>query len=416
MKKLGVHKNYFIFLLFIPAINVLADSLMLFFEPRGINPGTVRAFIIGIYTLMFIKNFYPKKQIFVFVLIYLAYFFLLTLSSSNFSKSFYEYLKLFLPTILLPIAYMLVKSKENYNKLINAFTFALILLIVNIIISNIFKLGTSDYLDESFYFGAQRVNVTKEILMLSFIIPVAYMQQSGFTKRLLGLIFIMGVLIAIIGIKRSVLFSGVAALIIYLYSSPFKGNISKVLIVGAISLFAIIPFYLNTFLLRIEARERQLQFTEEAIEVQARYNEINMVLDAWKSGSLRHKLFGSEIFNDQYFFKTNRILHIDYMKLLNGSGIVGMFFWFALFFLIYKEKNKYYKYLKNIQFYREVNTIFLILIASQLLISISGSIASITLRSIFFIYWGATIGLMRAEAYNQINLVKENGEKSTYEF
>jgi hypothetical protein len=138
-----------------------------------------------------------------------------------------------------------------------------------------------------------------------------------------------------------------------------------------------------------------VELTEETIETEGRLSETEMVFGAWSTGSVRHKLAGSEVFNDRLFFKSKRMLHTDYMIILNGSGIIGLFLWFYLFVRIIKEKNRYYRLLKNHILFREMNAIFWVLLTAQLVLSVSGTVYAIELRSLIFLFLGAFLGTMR---------------------
>lgn len=91
---------------------------------------------------------------------------------------------------------------------------------------------------------------------------------------------------------------------------------------------------------------------------------------------------------------------MDYSIVFNGSGLLGLFLWFAIFYSIIKSKNKYYQYLNNDSFYRELNAVFWMILITQLLLSISGTIYNITIRAHIFLFLGAIIGTMRNEFYS----------------
>jgi len=390
----------YLFVLAIPILNVVASNTTDYFPDNTLNPGIVRAIIIGFFAAYFVIKRYPFNGINRFVLAYLVYYAILVAFSTNFLFSLNLYLKLFLGVIMFPIGYFYINNVEKFRQLILIFLIALVLQIINIIIVNFFKLGTSDYLKDSFYFGSARVNITKSILVLVFIAPIAF---NIFRNRInyLVIIYLAGFIVSMIGIKRAVLLSGLGGLIIYVFLKKQKANLIKAgLGIGMVMLvgLTIFPRYLDVFLSRYQARGDQMQIKTEIIDEESRYDETIRVTDTWVKGSIRHKLIGSEIFNDRKFFKTDRMLHTDYMIILNGSGAIGLFLWFYIFWVVIKEKNRYYKYVKNRILYQEMNSVFYIFLIIQLILSISGTVYNIEVRSIFFLYWGALIGTMRSTA------------------
>ena len=185
-----------------------------------------------------------------------------------------------------------------------------------------------------------------------------------------------------------------------MFLTNFKGSYIKSIVVGiflVLSILIIFPSIFETFIVRLNARESQLTLDEENIESEARFNEVLLVLNNWNDKSIYFKLFGSEPFNDRYYYKTLRMLHTDYMIMLNGTGIVGIFFWFYILFVIFKEKNKYKYLIHSNRLNIEMNAIFTALLFSQLLMSISSTVYAISLRSLIFLYWGATISLFRSQ-------------------
>jgi hypothetical protein len=390
----------YLFVLAISIINVVASNTTDYFPDNTLNPGIIRAFVIGIFALYFIIKKYPFNSINRFILFYIIYHAILVVLSSDFFFSASLYMKFLLGVIMFPIGYYYINNEERFKTLISILLIALVLQILNIIISNIFELGTSDYLEDSFYFGPARVNITKSIIALVFLVPLA-LYYFRTNRTIIAIIYLIGFIVAMIGIKRAVLLSGLGGLVVYLILKKQKSNIIKGgLGVGIFLLISltIFPKYFNIFLSRYEARGDQMQINTEIINEESRYDETIRVIETWINGSVKHKLIGSELFNDRKFFKSHRMLHTDYMIILNGSGAIGIFLWFFMFWLIIKEKNKYYKYLRNRLLYQEVNSVFYMFLIAQLILSVSGTVYNIEVRSIFFLYWGAMIGTMRSSA------------------
>lgn len=387
----------FYFVLAIPVLNAIASNTTEYFRSDTMNSGNLRALVIGLFVMYFVFSKLPNERFYRFVLIYLGYYLLLVLFAGDRLTSGSLYLKFLLGVAMLPVGYYYVNSIERLELLLRILLLTLALHLLNILIANIFQLGTSDYLDETFYFGAGRVNITKNILILVFMLPATMLFIKRYRKTVFAL-YLVAFLITIIGIKRSVLISAVAGVVTYLaVKQRFTLLLRSVAITLVLFLIMtlVFPRFISLFRSRFEARGERVELTEETIETEGRLSETEMVFGAWSEGSVRHKLIGSEVFNDRLFFNSKRMLHTDYMIILNGSGLTGLFLWFYLFYRLIKEKNRYYRALRNHVLFRELNAIFWVLLTAQLVLSVSGTVYAIELRSLIFLYWGAFFGTMR---------------------
>ena len=387
----------FYFVLAIPLINAIASNTSEYFASDIFNTGNLRALIIGLFTAYFIIARLPNEGLPRFIIVYLGFYLVLVLFSTDRLLSGNLFLKFFLGVIMLPIGYYYINSIRKLEILLRILFLTLVLHLLNIAIANIFQLGTSDYLDETFYFGAGRVNITKNILVLVFLMPATMLFARKY-RTVIIVFYLVAFLITIVGIKRSVLISAAAGVVAYLAVKQRFALLLKTAAAAAglyLILVLVFPGFMDLFKSRFEARGERVEFTEETIETEGRVSEVALVSEAWKEGSLRHKIFGSEVFNDRIFFESKRMLHTDYMIILNGSGLAGFVLWFYLYARLIREKNKYYRALGNHILFRELNALFWVLLAAQLVLSISGTIYAIELRSLIFLVWGAILGVMR---------------------
>jgi hypothetical protein len=397
MVKTAKYSWQFYFVLAIPIINAIASNTSEYFSSDILNSGNMRALIIGLFAVYFVIARLPNKGIYRFIMLYLAFYMILVLFSTDRLLSGNLFLKFFLGVMMLPVGYYYINSIRKLEILLQVLFVTLLLHLLNIAIANIFQLGTSDYLDETFYFGAGRVNITKNILVLVFMMPATLLFVRKYRKVVI-VFYLMALLITMVGIKRSVLISAVAGVVTYLaVKQRFTLLIRTTLVSAALFLIIILifPGFTDLFRSRFEARGERVELTEETMETEGRLSEIKAVASAWSSGSFRHKLTGSEVFNDRLFFNSKRMLHTDYMIILNGSGLIGFVLWFYLFVRLIREKNRYYRALGNHILFRELNALFWVLLTAQLVLSVSGTVYAIELRSLIFLVWGAILGAMR---------------------
>ena len=401
----------FYFVLAIPVINAIASNTSEYFSSDILNTGNLRALIIGLFAAWFLFTRLPNENFSRFILFYLGYYFILVLFATDRVTSGNLYLKFFLGVIMMPIGYYYINSIARLEILLKVLLFTLGLHILNIIIANIFALGTSDYLDETFYFGAGRVNITKNILVLVFMLPVTMLFIKKYRRAVL-ILYIVAFLITIVGIKRSVLISAGAGIVAYLAVKRRFSLLMRTIVITSVFILIMVvmfPGFVDLFRSRFEARGERVELTEETMETEGRLSETETVFRGWSAGSFRHKLVGSEVFNDRLYFDTSRMLHTDYMIILNGSGLIGLVLWFYLFYRIIKEKNRFYRVLRNHILFREMNAVFWVMLVAQLVLSVSGTVYAIELRSLIFLFWGAFLGTMRGYLKDKGLSVNGNG-------
>ncbi len=401
----------FYFVLAIPVINAIASNTSEYFSSDILNTGNLRALIIGLFAAWFLFTRLPNENFSRFILFYLGYYFILVLFATDRVTSGNLYLKFFLGVIMMPIGYYYINSIARLEILLKVLLFTLGLHILNIIIANIFALGTSDYLDETFYFGAGRVNITKNILVLVFMLPVTMLFIKKYRRAVL-ILYIVAFLITLVGIKRSVLISAGAGIVAYLAVKRRFSLLMRTIVITSVFILIMVvmfPGFVDLFRSRFEARGERVELTEETMETEGRLSETETVFRGWSAGSFRHKLVGSEVFNDRLYFDTSRMLHTDYMIILNGSGLIGLVLWFYLFYRIIKEKNRFYRVLRNHILFREMNAVFWVMLVAQLVLSVSGTVYAIELRSLIFLFWGAFLGTMRGYLKDKGLSVNGNG-------
>jgi len=387
-------------LFFVLFLHAFASAFTGFYEGGTLNPGTVRGGLVTLFVLYFIsRRFRVDNKVVGFLVIYLIYLGFLTFLSSSFYTSFYLYIGVFISLMMFPIGFYYIYNEERLFQLSKVLLYVLAFITGTVLVSNILGVGTSDYLEDSFYFGGGRVNITKTMVILLFSAPIyLYMEKASFNRRMAIIVYLTALAICLIGIKRSVLLALVVGVGIFLIFGPNLKRSAKYVAAGGFLFLLSLPLYGDLFTERFQAREERIQITEETLDAEARYNEVFMVTTAIEQGSWKHRLIGSELFNDREFFNTRRMLHTDYMILLNGSGVFGFFGWFIFLGLLLMYKVSLYKRIEKNDFIQILNAVFWMLIAAQLLISISGTVYSITLRSYLFLLLGAILCVMKKEA------------------
>ncbi len=413
-KNIDLNKE-FKFVLFIPLINIIADIFTNYYEPGTLNPGSIRASIIILFLIYFFGRGYKLDAVSKFILAYVIYLIILSFFSTNVLFSLFITIKASISFLMFIIGYFYINNVNRFNSLNKIYLIVIIIIILNLLITNYFHLGESSYIDATFYYGSARVNITKTLAALLICSPLIILTSKGSNyHKLIFIILLISLVLIFIGVKRAAVLSVLVASILYLILTPRKGKQIKYLTYASIILFITSPLYLLQIEQRFIAREDRLALRQETLETEARYNEVFMVLDAFQKEDIPHKLFGSELFNDRAYFNTIRMLHTDYMTLLNGSGLIGMFFFFGVYIMIIREKNKYYRFVRDDKLYREFNAVFWAILISMLILSIAGTIHEIGSRAFMFMYLGAILRLMK-EGYKSKALIIQSRKDSLIE-
>lgn len=392
-------RQQYIFVLSIPIINVIADSTQDYFQAGIASPGYIRALIILAFLIIHFQDYYKRNPINNTILISLIYFFILGFFSSDFLYSQSVFLKYFIASMMFPVGYYYFRTLDRFRDLLKSMMWVLIIFVLSLLISNIFLLGSSDYLEESVYFGSGRVNITKPMMILVLISPLALrLEQNPIVRRVYILTIVIAVIFVLIGVKRSAVLGLFLGYFIYYLLAPQKNRVTKRLFIFGLLLFLTAPLYYNTLVQRFEVRQESGRFDlSKASEEEGRVIEIREVLDAYRNGTLAYKLFGTELFNSMAYFTTNRMLHTDYATILAGAGLVGLSIFMLIYYLIFRRAYFLYKAFTKNSHLREIMAVSITLILAIMITGIAGTVTGVGFRAIAFMFWGASLSYLDQE-------------------
>jgi hypothetical protein len=385
------------FVLIIPILNALAAVTVNYFPPQTINPGTIRAFIILIFLVYFIANKLQQSRSLWFIYVFLCYILILVILSSNLGFALYRYMKIFISMMLFPVGFFYIRDEETFKRLNISYAIVLFIYVANSIISDIFQIGSSDYLKESFYYGSSRVNITKNMVVCLLVAPLTfYYIKSKNWNRIYLLLIITSIILVLIGIKRTAIITLILGFLYYSFNNPRQKKIIKYLFALCFLLFITSPLYWTTFEERFKKRQQSGAFDiEQMDEKESRFTEIRLVYQDFIKRNISSVFFGAEMLNDQQYFASIRMLHTDYMLMLAGGGIVGIFLFLYIYLVILRELNMSKKIIYKQLHTNEHIIIGKTLIISALLLSIAGTLHSIEIRGQILMYLGAILGLAR---------------------
>jgi hypothetical protein len=411
------YKNDFIIL--IPMINAIADVTIDFFPEEGmLNSGMIRAFIIIVFIMVYLSRQKKLYRYNIYIYIFSVYLILLCLKSSDFKISFFLSLKVITALLMFPIAYTYFKDFNKFRKLHNIIILSLVIMFLNYLFAQIFKIGGSFYIDDSFYGGGGGIGVPITISMILLTIPnILKYSKSKIKRIIIGISYFSSLLVLILIFKRSSIAAVIIGHLLYLFFIKERIRMVKYLIILMIIITALFTvgetiFYKTKFSKKLEIRTSENQ----RLEKQSRYIYTKFVISEFLTKGIDHSLFGTELFNSVNYLRrlsiTERSLHTDYNTLLHGSGIIGIVLYILIFIKIIRliENTKYNQKYPNTT--KEFRATSYSLLAGFMVNSLSGVFYVISPTSFMFIYLGALLGLskkMKAEnRYSNINKLKSN--------
>ena len=379
----------------LPLINVLASMSVNMMSKDAFHFGDLRAILLFIIILVTFLTFRIKEKITVIMTIFLIYLFVLINFSSDFLYSFSgTYLKVFLTMMMFPVGFYFINSYGRLLSMYRSFLVAVTILVINYILAQIYNIGRSVYLEDSFYYGYAGIGST--VLLTYFVILSPLFQQknsSTISRSLKAILLVSCAIITIVALKRTAIIALAGGYLAVGYFSGFYKNWRRTVIVGSILLVALYPLFDDVFESRLAARTTE----DNAIENEARYKDVIYAVNDFRTRGLKHAVFGTELFNSPAYFGRTRQVHIDYANLLIGSGIVGLGLYLGIYLLIIRSFGKLYRYHKRFTIYnrsrftelRFLRAVFLSLILASLIISFSGGIHVLANRGILFLFLGA---------------------------
>ena len=379
----------------LPVLNALATVLVPYTLDGSVNIGMIRAFFIIVFGIYFLlNNFTIKFNLSIVTFIFLFYILFCVLIGKDYLVGFNVYFKFFVATIHLLFG-LYFGSRPFFTKRISISILIMLgIYVIDFIFSNIFNIGSSSYkgVENEINFGGSGVNLAKCVSAILLMVPIMFNDfKSTILKRVLIVLTIAGIIHVLFAFKRSgltSLFLGYFIILIF-YPNPLKKiQFSlRILILGLL----LSPFIYEQILDNYQAREKAIRLDDQDnLEDQARYVEYQMGKNEWQKQNWDYKLFGAELFNSRLYFGTRRTFHTDYMTLLSGAGLTGVF---LLLFHYYSMIKTLWQ--KNIQFRTETNqlqfAVGLALVVSMILYGFSGLIQAIEPRATILLFIGSLI-------------------------
>lgn len=387
---------------FIP-INIYFDAIVGFF-PENTSFGILRAIILGLLILSHPKVI--KDGIAYIIYFLLVYWFLLVFLSSNIAYSFKVYLQVFFTMVFYPIGYAVANSKFDFKHFSYSIVFSSILLLLNFILSNVLGIGENPYGEDLIYSGNLQTTslyiISYIVLAFPFVIPA--LQKFKISRyAYLGSIFSLVIILLMFGRRSPIVAILLGVFVLFLFY--YRNNLRKIILPAMASVFLVIVLgfvFMDKITKTYMARESR--FEQSFYENELRYIETQLIWMQYLSFSDPVESFiGKEIFNTIGNYGNgmfgDRPIHVDYNRVLHGSGFIGLILYLALLvFIGVRAINRYYftwrsGVTRNPSIYpSSIITSYGIMIFLMLIFfSFSGGLSGVTFRSYTFFMLGFSL-------------------------
>lgn len=391
----------FTIILLIPIIHVLANITTNYYEAGTINPGFARmVFMVFVIALFFIKSSILHKNIAWIIFIFLSYNFCLVLLNEDLLGPLITFTKMALPFFMIFIGYAIIKDREKSDNLFKVYIIALFMVFLNYFVANVFGLGESTYLENSFYLGGSSAGQANEISIFVLIGIIFLLVNYEKKWRIFSFIVMgAGLIIMILILRRGAFLTLGTGLLVLLLLTGVKRKILKYCVVFGTLLALLFPFYGDTLIERYEHRASKRGSSLLNYKVEGRYKEISWVTEEIKTEGIGRILFGTHNLNSAAYFERRgfgrRELHVGYMAIFHGSGLVGLFLFFAVILALIKKEKEVYRHIKGIYYYRQLHALFYALILALFTYLLTSRLHGFTVTVPVFLMLGGLIGTMK---------------------
>jgi len=263
------------------------------------------------------------------------------------------------------------------------------ILIINYVISSWLGIGYSPYTESSEFLVGNLSDswLTYTFTLFLYIIILKTKNVSTPLKIFYLIMFSLLVVQLLLGLKRTAILVFFFGISIFLFLEKLNIRLIITYLLGFVFVLFMINRYSDVLEDRIFARgDRIAGNYREIIETEYRYLESIVVWEKiFSFKNIPESLLGLEAFNSRFNYDTSifgdRPLHIDYNLIVNTTGLIGLAFYFYIFYFIYqryRERKIFLEYK-----YREL---FLVIFLAQFLASIGGQMLSVTYGSIKFVF------------------------------
>lgn len=382
-----------------PIIHAIAQSTTNYFPPETINPGSLRlVYLLVAIIIIFSKNKLAPKKLLVLTLFFIVYNLILVLINENIITPLINLIRLSIPLMILFVGYTVIDNNYKLNNLFKAYLIALLILIINFIVANIYELGGSTYVEASFYIGGAGVGVANElaVLIICAITFIIYNHEKKW-KITAIILTIIGMIVILISLRRGAFIIIAGSLVVFMIISSYRYSIIKYALLFCTIMLVLFPIYGNLLMQRYEARIDNRAGSLANYEVEARYSEFYIVPETLTREGLAAWLIGTHNLNSEEYFG-GRPLHVGYLSILHGSGLIGLALYFIYMWFIFYKGHTYYIRSPIPNRNRLIYKLFLILILSIFIYLLTSRLHGFDVTFLAYMMLGALLKNLKMES------------------
>jgi len=387
--------------IYFPLINLFIGFFVGSSETESAYLSYLRAIVYAL-IIIFVLTRFGIEKVTRYLLFFFIYLLVLIPFSSNFPYSLSVFLKIVITMGMFPVGYHVLNSFEKLFLFLKYLLFSALILCVNYILAQYFKIGRSAYLEDSFYYGFAGIGSTVSLTYFLLVVPFLTKAIDSLRgKWLLRVTVFLSLLFTIIALKRIAIIALITGYFIYLFKTRYFVKVSRAFISVAFFLILFSPIYLDLFLERLSVRPTEMS----DLKYEQRYNDVIVAINDFRTKGIKHALVGTEPFNTPGYFGKKRQVHVDYANLLIGTGIIGLFIYLFIYFtigrkfhLIYKQtlkRNIHYRLFPG-SLLKDLSGIFWAILMSSLVISFSGGLHVVGTRVLLFTLLGGLTGVLNS--------------------
>jgi len=382
-------------------VNVIIDIFAFWSEPGGIT-AIIR--VVFLYTVFFyfllIKKMKFEKNI--YIIIFSVYVLLQLFIAEDLDYSIKFSIQIITSLLMFFVGYALIKNEFDLYYYLKQFFWIYVVIIINTIISNIFKIGLDDYTQTTDYVvgGLNDAWNTYTYSLIMFPLLLLYKIQKKYVLyfcAFLILVFLM------VSLKRIAILGVVFASITFIYFFGIRARVIKRMVYLLIILLLTSPLYSDLLINRIEVRAEQGRFSKDFYESEGRYLEVTYLLHNLKRFEYPLEvIFGLKAFDSRGVVGGElRQFHVDFTLIAFTLGVFGLIIYLLVHLKIFLQLKTIFKNLKRNNYiflkYRIHIISAFVLLFSSLITSIGGQMYHVTFRLMVFITLGVIIKFLLIE-------------------
>lgn len=382
-------------------INVVIDIFAFWSEPGGI---TAFIRVVILYSVFFyfllIKKIKFEKNI--YIVIFSIYVLLQLFIAVDFEYSIKISVQIITSLLMFFVGYALIKSEFDFYYYLKQFFWIYVVIIVNTIVSNIFKIGLDDYTQSTDYVVGG-LNDLWNIYTYSLIMLPLLILYKTHKKWLLYICGFLVLIFLVVSLKRIAIVGVIFSAIIFIYFLGLRAGMIKKLVYFLILLLVTSPLYLDLLINRIEVRADQGRFEKDFYQSEGRYLEVKYLYDQLQNFKKPLEVvFGLRAFDSRGIVGDDlRQFHVDYTLIAFTLGFFGLLIYLLIHLKILMQLKDIFKSMTRNRYlllkYKTHIISGFVLLFSSMLTSIGGQMYHVSFRALIFMTLGAIIKFLMIE-------------------